>query len=117
MGGGIKKKLGRKEGGKKRQRQSRRVRIIFDQSHILEMKLYKNIHSERATSSGHMKDIQELPNKVKFHRWMKKNRIQGLINPLLCTKINPTSQKMDINYEMGRATPIQGFSEAQKESL
>lgn len=52
---------GKEERRDKRERERESKRIIFGQSNILEFALdYKNIHSEKATSSGHMKEIQEL---------------------------------------------------------
>lgn len=46
---------------REREREKESKRIIFGQSNIPEFALdHKNIHSEKATSSGHMKEIQEL---------------------------------------------------------
>ena len=64
MGEGLKKggwRKGRRKEETKRERENESKRIVFGQSNILEFAVdHKNIHSERATSSGHMKEIQEL---------------------------------------------------------
>lgn len=53
-------KEGGREGRKKRKRTRMRT-ALFSLSNMLEFAAYpKNIHSERATSSGHKKEIQEL---------------------------------------------------------